>query len=172
MLIIRPSLPQDSAGLQAVYAPAVLSGTASFELEPPDIAEMARRRDHILALGYPYLVAEERGRIVGYAYAGPYHPRAAYRTTTENSIYIAPDQQGKGIGKALMAPLIEACENMGLRQMMAVIGDSTNHGSIRLHAHFGFAHIGTTRNVGYKLGRWLDVVFMQRPLGVGADLPP
>lgn len=169
---VRPSLPDDIAAIHSIYAHAVLNGTASFELEAPDEAEIARRREAILADGFPYLVAELDGRIVGYAYVGKYRPRPAYRFAVEDSIYVAPDCQGKGVGKALLARLIAECEALGMRQMVAVIGDSESLGSISLHRAMGFAHAGTVRNVGYKFGRWLDQVICQRPLGDGAETPP
>jgi L-amino acid N-acyltransferase YncA len=170
-LIIRASRPDDIPAIAAIYAPAVISGTASFELEPPTEDEMARRREVILDGGFPYLVAEHEGRLLGYAYAGAYRPRPAYRFAVEDSIYIAPDAQGKGVGKALLAALIEHCTALGMRQMVAVIGDSASQGSIALHASLGFTHSGTVRNVGYKFGRWLDQVIYQRALGPGAAEP-
>jgi len=150
----------------------VLDGTASFELEPPDAEELARRRAAILADGFPYLVGELDVRIVGYAYAGKYRPRPAYRYVVEDSIYIAPDCQGKGVGKALLTRLITDCETLGMRQMIAVIGDSLSAGSINLHRALGFTHAGTVRNVGFKHGRWLDQVIYQRALGQGAETAP
>lgn len=172
LLTIRPSLPNDVPAIAAIYAVHVLTGTASFETEAPDVTEMNRRRDAVLANGFPYLVAELGGKLVGYSYAGKYHARPAYRFTTENSIYVDASAHGKGVGKALLARLITECEALGLRQMMAVIGDSGNAGSIGLHKSMGFAHVGITKNVGFKHGRWLDVVFMQRALGDGAETPP
>ena len=171
-ITVRPSRPEDIAWVHAIYTPAVLHGTASLELEPPDREELARRREAILAGGFPYLVAEHRGRIVGYAYVGQYRPRPAYRYVVEDSIYIAPDSRGQGVGKALLAELIRECEAMGMRQMIAVIGDSLSAGSINLHRALGFTLSGTVKNVGYKHGRWLDQVIYQRPLGSGAETPP
>lgn len=171
-VLVRASRDADLPAIQAIYTPAVLEGTASFELEPPDLAEMTRRRATLLADGFPYLVAEIGGEIVGYAYVGQYRPRPAYRHAVEDSIYIAPNQQGKGVGKALLAALIAECERLGKRQMVAVIGDSLSHGSINLHRAMGFAHAGTVRNVGYKHGRWLDQVIYQRALGAGAETAP
>lgn len=171
-VLVRASHDDDLPAIQAIYTPAVLDGTASFELEPPDLAEMTRRRAALMADGFPYLVAEIDGEIVGYAYAGQYRPRPAYRYAVEDSIYIAPESQGKGVGKALLAALIAECERLGKRQMVAVIGDSLSHGSINLHRAMGFAHAGTVRNVGYKHGRWLDQVIYQRALGPGADTAP
>ncbi|HRE19737.1 MAG TPA: N-acetyltransferase family protein [Rhabdaerophilum sp.] len=171
-VLVRASCDADLPAIQAIYTPAVLNGTASFELEPPDLAEMARRRAALLADGFPYLVAEIAGAIVGYAYAGQYRPRPAYRHAVEDSIYIKPDCQGQGVGKALLAALIAECQRLGKRQMVAVIGDSLSHGSINLHRAMGFAHAGTVRNVGYKHGRWLDQVIYQRALGPGAETAP
>jgi len=169
---VRPSRVEDIAAIHAIYTPAVLHGTASFELEPPDEAELARRREAILTSGFPYLVAEHGGRIVGYAYAGQYRPRPAYRYAVEDSIYVAPDVQGKGVGKALLAELIHQCEALGMRQMIAVIGDNQSQGSINLHRAMGFSPAGIVKNVGYKHGRWLDQVLMQRDLGTGAATAP
>lgn len=170
--VIRPGTDADIPGVQAIYAHHVLHGTASFEIEPPDLDEMRRRRQAVIERGFPYLVAEIGGEIVGYAYAGPYRTRPGYRFTCENSIYIRNGWQGRGIGKALLAPLIAGCEAMGMRQMIAVIGDSANYASINLHSRLGFAMAGNLRSVGFKFGRWLDSVMMERALGPGdATLP-
>jgi L-amino acid N-acyltransferase YncA len=169
---IRAATEADLVAIQTIYTPAVLGGTASFELEPPDIAELTRRRAALVSEGFPYLVAEIDGAIAGYAYAGPYRPRPAYRHVVENSIYIAPDRQGQGVGRALLEALIVACEALGKRQMIAVIGDSLSANSINLHRALGFTHAGTVENVGYKHGRWLDQVIYQRALGSGAETPP
>ena len=169
---IRPSEDGDVPRLTAIYGHHVRHGTASFELEPPGEAEMARRRAAILSAGLPYLVAELDGTTVGYAYAGPYRPRPAYRFTVEDSVYLAPELTGRGIGAPLLARLIEAAATCGARQMVAVIGDSAQLPSIRLHERAGFRHVGTVRNVGWKFGRWLDTVILQRPLGAGAVQPP
>jgi L-amino acid N-acyltransferase YncA len=171
-LIVRPSRDEDIARIAAIYDHHVRHGTASFELEPPDAAEMARRRAGVLELGLPYLVAELEGRVVGYAYAGAYRPRPAYRFTVEDSIYVDHALTGAGVGRALLPVLIEQCTAAGRRQMIAVIGDSAQTASIRLHAAFGFRMVGTVENVGFKFGRWLDSVLMQRPLGPGADTLP
>jgi phosphinothricin acetyltransferase len=171
-LLVRPSIEADISAITAIYAHAVGHGTASFEVEPPDEAEMARRRQAVLAGGYPYLVAEIDGTLAGYAYAGAYRPRPAYRFTVEDSIYVAPDRQGSGVGRALLVALIEACEALGFRQMVAVIGDSASQGSIRLHESLGFRPVGVLEAIGFKHGRWLDAVLMQRPLGHGASMPP
>jgi len=170
--LIRPGTEADVAGVQAIYAYHVLSGLASFEIEPPDIDEMRRRRQAVVERGFPYLVAELDGEIVGYAYASPYRTRPGYRFTCENSIYIRHGWQGRGIGKALLAPLIAGCEAMGLRQMIAVIGDSEHHASINLHKSLGFQIVGNLRSVGFKFGRWIDSVFMQRALGPGDETLP
>ena len=171
-ILVRPSVDADIPALTAIYAHAVIHGTASFELEPPSEAEMARRRAALLADGYPYLVAEAGGGVAGYAYAGAYRTRPAYRSTVEDSVYVAPALQGAGTGRALLGALIQACEVRGFRQMVAVIGDSASEGSRRLHEALGFRLVGTLQAVGYKHGRWLDSVLMQRALGTGATSPP
>ena len=172
-LLIRDSLPSDVPDLTAIYRHAVLHGNASFEIEPPDVAEIGRRREALLAAGFPYLVAEDRtGQVVGYSYAGAYRPRPGYRFTVENSVYVAPDRQGQGIGRALLPRLIERCEQAGFRLMVAVIGDSATHASIRLHESCGFRHAGLLPAIGWKHQRWLDSVLMVRPLGPGASTPP
>ena len=171
-IIIRDSRPSDVPAICAIYGHSVRHGVASFEIEPPDELEIARRRDAILAGGFPYIVAEDDGKVVGYSYAGPYRPRPAYRFTVENSVYVAPDQQRKGIGRTLLPALIGRCEATGFRLMVAVIGDSENYASIALHAAFGFQHAGLLPSVGWKHGRWLDSVLMVRPLGPGATTPP
>ena len=155
-----------------IYAHHVLHGTASFEVDPPDVAEMTRRRAAVLDIGLPHLVAERAGRVVGYAYAGNWRPRLAYRFSVEDSIYIDKDAVGQGVGKALLPVLIDRCTALGKRQMVAVIGDSAQLPSIRLHAACGFEMVGTLKNIGFKFGRWLDSVLMQRPLGDGAQQPP
>ncbi len=171
-ITIRDSRPSDVPAICAIYGESVRNGVASFEIEPPDEAEIARRRDGILAGGFPYIVAEDDGKIVGYSYAGPYRPRPAYRFTVENSVYVAPNQLRKGIGRALLPALIASCETAGFRLMVAVIGDSANHASIALHAAFGFQHAGLLPSVGWKHGQWLDSVLMTRQLGPGATTPP
>ena len=162
---IRPAELRDLAAITAIYDPAVRYGTASFEIEPPDEAEMARRYEALRADGYPYLAAEQDGTLAGYAYAGPYRPRPAYRWTIESSVYVAPHAQRRGVGRALLQQLILESESCGFRQMIAVIGDSANDASIQLHRAAGFRVVGTLDNVGYKFDRWLDSVLMQRPLG-------
>lgn len=171
-VVVRPSAPADLPAIQAIYAREVLHGLASFEETPPDVAEMARRRDAVLAAGLPHLTAEGAGRALGYAYAGPYRPRPAYRHTIENSIYVAADARGLGVGRLLLTALIQACEAGPWRQMVAVIGDRDNVGSIGLHRALGFREVGVLVGVGFKHGRWVDSVLMQRALGAGdASLP-
>jgi L-amino acid N-acyltransferase YncA len=155
-----------------VYKSQVLHGPASFELAPPSEAEMLRRFRAIAEGGFPYLVAELDGRVAGYAYANAYRARPAYRFTVEDSVYIAPDAQGEGIGRALLAALIDACTAQGFRLMIAIVGDSAQHASIGLHRRAGFTFCGTIHSVGYKLDRWLDSVIMQLPLGEGDTSSP
>lgn len=164
---VRDAREADMTFVQEIYAHHVLHGLASFEEKAPDVAEMIRRRDAVLALGLPYLVAEMEGRVVGYSYASTYRPRPAYRHTIEDSVYVRDGLAGHGIGRALLTMLIKRCENGPWRQMLAVIGDSANSGSIGLHASHGFRQIGTLDAVGFKFGRWVDSVLMQRPLGHG-----
>lgn len=170
-LLLRPSTPADLPAMRDIYAHAVTQGTGSFELEVPDAAEMARGRDDVLAKGLPWLVAERGGEVLGYAYAGAFRPRPAYRFSVEDSIYLHPQAQGAGVGRALLAELMARCQAAGARQMLAVIGDSRNAGSIGVHRALGFEHSGTLQSVGWKFGRWLDVVLMQRSLGAGAGAP-
>jgi L-amino acid N-acyltransferase YncA len=169
---LRPAVAADIPGISAIYGPAVLNGTASFELEPPDEAEMLRRFKAITEAGCPYFVAEIDGRVGGYAYANAYRTRPAYRYTVENSIYIAPDMQGKGLGQELLRALVDTCTGQGFRLMVAIIGDSAQHASIRLHRRMGFTFCGTIHSVGFKHGRWLDSVVMELPLGAGDTAPP
>jgi L-amino acid N-acyltransferase YncA len=161
---LRNSAENDVSSLTGIYAHHVLHGTGSFEVEPPDMQEMARRREDIVSRGLPYLVAEQNDIVVGYAYAAPYRTRVAYRFTLEDSVYIHPEYMGRGIGFALLVRLISASRDWGGRQLIAVIGDSANTGSIRVHEKVGFQHSGVLRNVGYKFDRWIDTVFMQLPL--------
>ena len=171
-VIVRPSTDADLEAITAIYGWNVLNGLGTFEEVPPDAAEMGRRRAAFLAKGLPYLVAEQDGVVLGYAYAGPFRLRAAYRYTVEDSVYVGPDAVGKGVGKALLSALIEACEALGLRQMCAVIGDSGNAASIGLHASLGFEKKGVFPDMGYKFGRWVDLVWMQRPLNGGGTREP
>jgi L-amino acid N-acyltransferase YncA len=171
-LEIRPTVEADLPAVTEIYEHAVLHGTATFELIPPDLAEMTRRYRALTEGGYPYFVATLDGEVAGYAYAGAYRPRPAYRFTVENSIYLRPAIHRRGIGLRLLHRLIEECERRGYRQMIAVIGDSANAGSIGVHAACGFQMIGTHANVGLKFGRWLDTVMMQRALGAGATTVP
>ena len=169
---IRPAVSGDVAAITRIYGEAVANGTASFEIEPPSEAEMARRLEALLAKNFPYLVAERAGVVAGYAYVGPYHTRPAYRWSVEDSVYVAPEFQRQGLGRLLLAPLIAQAEACGFRQMIAVIGDAANAGSIALHAAAGFRHIGAVQSVGFKHGRWLDSVLMQCPLGHANSTAP
>ncbi|WP_395449263.1 GNAT family N-acetyltransferase [Aminobacter sp. UC22_36] len=172
-IVIRHALPDDLDRITEIYADAVLNGTASYELEPPTRADMGTRYDVLMDGGYPYLVAEREGTIVGYAYAGPFRARPAYRFVVEDSIYVAPDAKGAGIGKALMQALIDESTTLGFRQIIAVIGDGhADSASVRLHERLGFHHTGRMEGSGYKHGRWLDTVFMQLALNGGATLSP
>jgi len=169
---IRDATPDDIAGVQAIYAHHVLHGLGTFETTPPDVEEMQRRHAQVTADGFPYLVAEDAGQILGFAYANHFRTRAAYRNTVEDSIYVAADAMGRGVGTGLLSALVERCAALGLRQMLAVIGDSGNAGSIGVHRRCGFEHTGVLKAVGRKFDRWVDVVIMQRALGPGSDSPP
>jgi phosphinothricin acetyltransferase len=169
---LRPATPADVAAITRIYAQAVDHGTASFELEPPSEDEMTRRMRALLDGGFPYWIAELDGTVVGYAYAGPYRARPAYRFTVEDSIYVDPKAQGRGIGRALLDRLIADSTSRGFRLMIAVIGDSAQMPSIELHRAAGFKMVGTFENVGFKFDRWLDSVLMQRALGEGATTKP
>lgn len=158
--------------ITAIYAHAVIHGTASFEIEPPSEAEMHSRRTALESGGFPYIVAEIGSRVAGYAYAGPYRTRIAYRYTVEDSVYIHPDAHRQGVGRMLLTELIAQAEARGFRQMIAVIGDSAQTSSIALHRSLGFSPVGTFSNIGFKHGRWLDSVLMQRALGPGASTLP
>ena len=171
-VILRDALPSDAGALAAIYGDACLNGFGTFEEAPPPAAEMLRRLDEVMAYGLPYLVAEQGGAVVGLCYAKPFRPRSAYRFTVEDSVYVAPEAQGTGVGRLMLQDLITRCESLGLRQMTAVIGDSLNAGSIGLHASLGFHHVGVLKSVGFKLGRWVDVVFMQRALNAGDTTLP
>ena len=171
-ITIRPARPEDIPHITAIYAHAVEHGTASFEIEPPSEPEMAARRTALVEGGFPYLVADAGGQVAGYAYAGPYRPRIAYRYTVEDSVYIHPSAHGRGIGRLLLSELIAQAQARGFRQMVAVIGDSAQLPSIALHRSLGFTLVGTLANVGFKHGRWLDTVLMQRALGASAETLP
>jgi phosphinothricin acetyltransferase len=171
-LVVRDAEERDVPRITTIYAHAVLHGLATFEVAPPDEAEMARRLANVLAADLPYFVAEDEGGVLGYAYAAPYRLRIGYRYTVENSIYIDPDAVGRGAGRLLLERLIEACTARGCRQMIAVIGDTGNAASIGLHEACGFARVGTLASTGFKFGRWVDSVLMQRDLGEGDRAPP
>jgi L-amino acid N-acyltransferase YncA len=169
---VRPSTDADLPAITAIYGWNVLNGLGTFEEDPPSQDEMTRRRAAFLDRGLPYLVAEEDGVVLGYAYAGPFRLRAAYRYTVEDSVYVSPDAVGKGVGKTLLTALIAQCEALGLRQLVAVIGDSGNAASIGLHAAMGFKQQGVFPAMGYKFGRWVDLVWMQRDLNGGGAREP
>jgi L-amino acid N-acyltransferase YncA len=171
-VIVRDAHDDDMPAIHAIYTHHVRTGLGSFEEIPPDIAEMNRRRAAILGDRLPYIVAEIDGRVAGYAYAGRFRPRSAYRYSVEDSIYVAPDANRRGVGRALLSELIERCTRAGYRQMIAVIGDSANHGSIGLHAAAGFTQAALLSAIGFKFGRWVDSVMMQRPLGPGQTTLP
>ena len=171
-VLVRDARAQDMEAIQAIYAHHVLTGLASFEEVPPTLEEMRARRAAVLAAGLPYLAAESVGVVVGYSYATAYRPRRAYRFTVEDSVYVAEGFGGRGLGSALLGGLIARCEAGPWRQMIAVIGNSGNEGSIALHRRHGFEHAGVLRDVGFKFGRWVDTVLMQRPLGAGAASLP
>ena len=170
---LRAAAATDVPAIANIYAEQVATGTASFEYEPPTIAEMRRRYEDIVAAGYPYFVAEDGGgAVIGYSFASVYRPRPGYRYTVEDSVYVAPSAGGRGAGRALLSRLIEACSERGDRLMVAVIGDVDNAASIALHRALGFTEVGRMPGVGWKFGRWIESVLMQRPLGAGATRPP
>jgi phosphinothricin acetyltransferase len=171
-IVLRAAEPGDAARIAAIYAHHVLTGLASFEVEPPDEAEIGRRLADVRARGLPYLVAKAGGRVVGYAYASPYRARPAYRYTLEDSVYVDRDCGGRGVGRRLLERLVAECAACGCRQLVAVIGDSANRPSIALHEACGFARVGLLPAVGYKFGRWVDSVLMQRGLGEGDATRP
>jgi phosphinothricin acetyltransferase len=171
-VVIRPSRETDVIAIATIYGYHVLHGLASFEEVPPELDELASRRRDILSRGLPYLVAERSGHVIGYCYAGPYRTRSAYRFTVEDSIYIDQTEAGRGLGRALLAALLDRCTELGYRQMVAVIGGSDTWPSIRLHAALGFARAGVLPAVGFKFGRWVDIVLMQRALGPGQTSAP
>ena len=171
-MLVRPAAPQDLPAIQAIYAHHVLHGLASFEEVPPTLDEMRRRFEDVAKQGFPYLVAEEKGEVLGYGYCSLYRTRSGYRYTLEDSIYVKNGLQGQGVGKAVLKELIAICEKLGCRQLIAVIGDSANAGSIKLHASLGFVRAGMLRSTGFKFGRWVDSVYMQLPLGDGDGTKP
>ena len=172
MILIRASETGDIPAIARIYAHHVLHGTGTFETEPPTEADMTQRRADVLAKGLPWLVVEVDGVVAGFAYGNWFKPRAAYRFSVEDSVYLAPEHAGKGLGRALLAELMLRCERAGVRHLMAVIGDSENAGSVGLHRAMGFEMVGTVRACGWKFGRWLDIVIMQRSLGAGSSSPP
>jgi phosphinothricin acetyltransferase len=171
-LVVRDATPADLPSITAIYAVAVHDGLASWEYDPPDETEIRRRYEAIRGAGYPYLVAERDGRVAGYSYASAYRPRPGYRFTVENSVYVAADARRGGVARALLVELIDRCAAAGFRQMVAVIGDSGNAASIGLHRSLGFTFSGIIHAIGWKHGRWLDGVYMQRALGPGDTTPP
>ena len=171
-MLVRPATAADCAAIQSIYAHHVLHGLASFEETPPTMQEMRGRYDDIIARGLPYLAAEDAGEVLGYGYCALYRTRSAYRYSLEDSVYVRDGRHRKGIGKAILAALIARSEELGYRQLIAVIGDSAQAASIGLHASLGFLRMGTLRSVGFKFGRWVDTVIMQRPLGGGDGVLP
>ncbi len=171
-MLLRSARPDDAPPIQAIYAQHVRHGLATFEEEPPSSDEMRHRLLEVKARSLPYLVAEEAETVVGYGYCAPYRLRSAYRYTLEDSVYVKDGHHRKGIGRALLGELILACEQLNYRQLVAVIGDSAQAPSIALHASLGFVRAGTLRSVGFKFGRWVDTVIMQRPLGMGDGARP
>lgn len=169
---IRAAAAADMPAIQAIYAHHVLHGLASFEIDPPTVDEMRHRFAAITGAGYPYVVAAEGGAVLGYAYASAYRTRPAYRCTVEDSVYVATPATGRGIGRRLLTTVVDECERLGYRQMLAVIGDSANVASIELHRACGFTRVGTLRSVGFKFGRWVDSMLMQRALGDGDRSAP
>ena len=172
MPLIRPSSDADLPAITAIYAHHVLHGTGSFETEPPSVADMTTRRADVLSRGLPYLVVEQDGKIAGFAYGNWFKPRPAYRYSVEDSIYMAPDLQGKGLGRALLAELMARFEVVGIRKVMAIVGDSANTGSVGIHLALGFTQVGIVDSCGWKFGAWRDIVIMQKTLGVGNTQPP
>ncbi|MBL4695638.1 MAG: N-acetyltransferase [Rhizobiaceae bacterium] len=169
---LRPATVEDLPQITEIYAQAVLTGMASFEVIPPDLDAMQQRFDDLSRNNYPYIIAEIEGKLVGFAYSAPYRSRPAYYWSVENSVYVDPEYQGRGIGKILLLKLLDASTKAGFRQMIAVIGDSNNHGSVGLHKACGFEMVGTIKDVGRKHGLWLDTVIMQISLGDGSSTPP
>jgi phosphinothricin acetyltransferase len=171
-MIVRSATAKDTPAITAIYAHHVLHGLGTFEETPPTEADMATRMAAVQSKTLPYFVAERDGLVLGFAYAAPFRPRSAYRFTAEDSVYIAPEATGQGVGRALLQAVIEACEALGVRQLTAVIGDSGNAASIGLHAALGFQRTGSSAAVGFKHGRWVDIVFMQKALNGGDQTPP
>lgn len=171
-MIVRAATADDAEALAEIYGHHVLHGFGTFEEEPPSPAEMETRRAAVAARGLPYLVAEDSGKVLGFAYAGPFRPRQAYRYTLEDSVYIAPDAIGQGVGRAVLSAVIAACEAIGVRQLVAVIGDSGNAASIGLHRSLGFVDAGVGKSFGFKHGRWVDIVWMQKALNGGDETAP
>ena len=172
MPTIRPSLPADMAAITAIYKHHVLHGTGTFEIDPPSLADMTARREDVLSKGLPYLVLESEGKVLGFAYCNWFKPRPAYRFSAEDSIYLAADAAGKGWGRMLLAELCLAAEKVGIRKLIAVIGDSGNAGSIGVHTALGFKHVGIVSGCGWKFERWLDIVMMEKALGLGQTQAP
>lgn len=172
MPTIRPSTDADVPAITAIYTHHVLHGTGTFEIEPPSADDMATRRIDVLAKGLPYLVAEEDSRVLGFAYCNWFKPRPAYRFSAEDSIYLAPEAAGRGLGRQLLSALTEQAQACGVRKLIAVIGDSANAGSIGVHRTLGFDHVGVIRSCGWKFERWLDIVLMEKALGAGDSCPP
>lgn len=172
MSTIRPSTDQDIQAIAAIYSHHVLSGTGTFETTPPTEAEMATRRADVLAKGLPYLVAEDGGKVLGFAYCQWFKPRPAYRFSAEDSIYLHPEAAGKGLGRLLLGELVARAEAAGVRKLMAVIGDSANTASVGAHRSLGFTPVGVFKSCGWKFGRWLDIVLMERSVGEGDATPP
>ena len=172
MPLIRPSADADLPAITAIYAHHVLHGTGSFETEPPSVADMTTRRADVLSKGLPYLVVEQDGKIAGFAYGNWFKPRPAYRYSVEDSIYMAPDLQGKGLGRALLVELLARFEAVGIRKVMAIVGDSANTGSVGIHLALGFTQVGIVDSCGWKFGAWRDIVIMQKTLGLGDTQPP
>ncbi len=171
-ILIRPSLEADLPAVQAIYAHHVMHGTGTFETEPPSLADMTTRRADVLAKQLPWLVIESGGVVQGYAYANWFKPRSAYRFSVDDSIYMAPDSAGKGLGKLLLMELLAQLERGGVRKAMAVIGDSANEGSIGVHSTCGFVHVGVFKSCGWKFGAWRDIVLMEKTLGAGDTTSP
>jgi len=171
-LKIRASQPEDLGAITRIYAHHVLHGTGTFEIDPPSLADMTQRRADVLAKGLPHLVAEAQGAVIGFAYCNWFKPRPAYRFSAEDSIYLAPQAHRRGIGRALLGELARQAEAVGVRKLIAVIGDSANAGSVGVHSAAGFTMVGTLRSCGWKFDRWLDIVLMEKTLGAGDNTPP